>query len=73
MFDIEVPQKPKVRTTFMQAYVANMVEYLRLKHPEKTVDELNSFYGDGQKILIDLKGLLSKAAFENAGYYYWRL
>ena len=42
MFDIEVPQKPKVRTTFMQAYVANMVEYLRLKHPEKTVDELNS-------------------------------
>ena len=38
-----------------------------------TVDELNGFYGDGRKILIDLKGLLSKATFENAGYYYWRL
>ena len=38
-----------------------------------TIDELNRFYGDGRKILLDLKGLLSKAVFENAGYNYWRL
>ena len=30
-------------------------------------------YGDGQKIMIDIKGLLSRKEYEDAGYSYWRL
>ena len=31
------------------------------------------FYGDGAKVLLDIKGLLDRKEYENAGYIYWRL
>lgn len=37
--------------------------------PEKT----NRFYNSGKKVLLDLKGLLDKDAFEKEDYLYWRL
>ena len=38
-----------------------------------TVDQINRFYGDGQKVLVDIKGLFNRKEFESAGYNYWRL
>lgn len=38
-----------------------------------TVLDLDKMFGEGQKVLLDLKGLLNKAKFEQAGYSYWRL
>lgn len=38
-----------------------------------TIDQLNSFYGPGKKVLLDLKGMLNRKDFESAGYNYWRL
>ena len=38
-----------------------------------TQDSLDAFYAPGQKILLDIKGLLDRNALENAGYLYWRL
>lgn len=38
-----------------------------------TVDEMAKFYGEGQKVLVDVKGLLNKKVYEEAGYSYWRL
>lgn len=38
-----------------------------------SIDDLDKFYGEGQKVLIDVKGLLNKNECENAGYLYWRL
>ncbi|MBQ7134373.1 MAG: nucleotide sugar dehydrogenase [Ruminococcus sp.] len=33
----------------------------------------NGLYGAGQKIMVDIKGLLDRKEYENAGYSYWRL
>ncbi len=38
-----------------------------------TMSEINSFYADGKKVLLDIKGLLNREEYENAGYLYWRL
>lgn len=33
----------------------------------------DAMYGEGQKIMVDIKGLLDRKEYENAGYSYWRL
>lgn len=38
-----------------------------------TMDQMDSFFDDGKKVLLDLKGLLNRREYENAGYSYWRL
>ena len=38
-----------------------------------TMDQINSLYGEGKKIMIDVKGLLNRKEYEEAGYSYWRL
>lgn len=35
--------------------------------------EIDGFFGEGQKVLLDLKGLLERKKYEAAGYNYWRL
>ena len=35
--------------------------------------EIDSFFGEGQKALLDIKGILNRAEYEKAGYAYWRL
>lgn len=35
--------------------------------------DMDRLYGNGKKVLLDLKGLLDRQAFEDAGYFYWRL
>lgn len=35
--------------------------------------DFNRFYRSGTRILMDLKGVLDKTAYESAGYSYWRL
>lgn len=37
------------------------------------MDDIDKFYGAGTKVLLDLKGLLDRKAYETAGYSYWRL
>ena len=38
-----------------------------------TLEDVDSFFGQGRKILLDIKGILDKNAYEAAGYAYWRL
>ena len=38
-----------------------------------TMECMNQFYGEGTKVLLDIKGLLNRKAYETAGYRYWRL
>ena len=38
-----------------------------------TMAQLDSLFGDGQKVLLDIKGLLKREDYERAGYLYWRL
>lgn len=50
------------------------VVILAVAHNEfKNIKDMDSFFGEGQKILIDIKGLLDRKEYENKGYIYWRL
>lgn len=43
------------------------------KFTKLTIDDINKLYKEGTKVLIDIKGLLSKEMYIKAGYSYWRL
>ncbi|MBQ2944487.1 MAG: nucleotide sugar dehydrogenase [Ruminococcus sp.] len=39
-----------------------------------TMEDMNKFYsGEHTPVLLDIKGLLTRKEYENAGYIYWRL
>ncbi|MBO5334280.1 MAG: nucleotide sugar dehydrogenase [Clostridia bacterium] len=38
-----------------------------------TMADMDKFFGEGQKVLLDIKGLLNRKEYEDAGYSYWRL
>lgn len=38
-----------------------------------TMDEVDGFFSGGTKVLLDIKGLLNRKEYEDAGYCYWRL
>ncbi|WP_455759539.1 nucleotide sugar dehydrogenase [Cloacibacillus evryensis] len=38
-----------------------------------TISQIDKFFDDGAKVLIDIKGLFNRSACEAAGYNYWRL
>jgi UDP-N-acetyl-D-galactosamine dehydrogenase len=38
-----------------------------------TMANIDKMFGEGKKVLLDIKGLLDRTAFEKAGYLYWRL
>ena len=37
------------------------------------MEQMDKFFGEGTKVLLDLKGLLNRQEYETAGYSYWRL
>lgn len=40
---------------------------------EIAMERMDEFFGDGKKVLLDLKGMLDRKEYEKAGYSYWRL
>ena len=38
-----------------------------------TMEQLDGMFGAGKKVLLDIKGLLNRKNYEDAGYLYWRL
>lgn len=38
-----------------------------------SIKQMNEFFGEGIKVLLDIKGLLNRKEYESAGYIYWRL
>ena len=37
------------------------------------MQDIDGFFGVGKKVLLDIKGVLDRDSYENAGYSYWRL
>lgn len=49
---------------------------LAVAHKEFTslrMQDLEKLFGNGQKVLLDIKGIFNRREFESAGYNYWRL
>lgn len=40
---------------------------------EMSIKEVGAFFGDGRRVLIDVKGIFSRSEYEATGYLYWRL
>ncbi len=40
---------------------------------DMTMEQIDAFFGEGQKVLLDLKGLFDRKEYISAGYRYWRL
>lgn len=38
-----------------------------------TMADMDNFFGNGKKVLVDVKGILDRNEYETAGYSYWRL
>lgn len=38
-----------------------------------TLEKLGALYADGKRVLLDIKGILNRKPFEEAGWRYWRL
>lgn len=38
-----------------------------------SVADVDALFGKGKKVLLDVKGILDRKTYEEAGYYYWRL
>lgn len=36
-------------------------------------EDFDAMFGAGQKVLLDIKGMLERKAYQDAGYLYWRL
>lgn len=43
------------------------------EYSKLALDTINGFFGEGQKVLLDIKGVLNRSEYEAAGYSYWRL
>ena len=37
------------------------------------MNDIDGFFGAGKRVLLDIKGVLDRDSYENAGYSYWRL
>lgn len=38
-----------------------------------TMNDIDGLFGQGKKVLLDLKGVLDRKVYESAGYFYWSL
>ena len=43
------------------------------EYKQLTVSDMDKLYGEGKKVLVDVKGILDRKEYETAGYSYWRL
>ena len=46
--------------------------------PHKTIagmsmKQVDGLFGEGQKVLLDIRGVMDRSEYEKAGYFYWRL
>ena len=37
------------------------------------ITDMDKLFGEGKKVLLDIKGLFNRKEYEEAGYSYWRL
>lgn len=67
-YDIDLINQDEIKNA-----AAVIVAVAHEEYKDLTVDIVDGLLDDGNKVLIDIKGICDKKAFEKAGYAYWRL
>lgn len=65
-----------IQFTDMQEIRGADAVIIAVAHKEFTkmkMDDIEQLYGNGKRVLLDIKGLLNREEYEKAGYSYWRL
>ncbi len=60
----------------MEEMRGNDVVILAVSHKEfaeMEIEDFDGLFGNGKKVILDIKGLLNRKKYEEAGYVYWRL
>ena len=52
---------------------AVVIAVAHTEYKDLSMKEIDDMFGEGKKVLFDLKGLLDRKMYEEAGYSYWRL
>ena len=68
LYDVELAEVSAIQNMDAVVLAVAHEEFKRL-----TMADIDSFYGSGKKIMIDIKGILDRGKYEGTGYSYWRL
>ena len=68
LYDVELAEVSAIQNMDAVVLAVAHEEFKRL-----TMADIDSFYGSGKKIMIDIKGILDRGKYEGAGYSYWCL
>ena len=68
LYGIEIVPLNIIRNMDAIIIAVSHMEYKRF-----TIEQMNRLYGEGEKVLLDIKGVLDRNEYETAGYSYWRL
>ena len=68
LYGIEFVDKETVENMDAVILAVSHNEFIKLK-----IDEIDRMFGEGKKVLLDIKGILNRKLYEDAGYRYWRL
>ena len=68
LYDIDFTEMSKIEGMDAVILAVAHTEFKNL-----SMEDMNALYCGGNKVLIDVKGLLNRKEYEDAGYSYWRL
>lgn len=68
LYDIDFTEMSKIEGMDAVILAVAHTEFKNL-----SIEDMNALYCGGNKVLIDVKGLLNRKEYEDAGYIYWRL
>lgn len=68
LYEVEFVQMKEVKAMDAVILAVAHDEFIKLQ-----INDIDSMFSDGKKVLLDIKGILDRNEYENAGYDYWRL
>lgn len=68
IYDVDLADENEIKKRDAVVLAVAHTEYKSL-----TMMDIDSMFGEGKKVLIDLKGIFDRKGYEEAGYFYWSL
>lgn len=68
LYNIELIEMSKIQNMDAVILAVAHNDYLSL-----SIERINGLFGEGKKVLLDIKGIFNRSDYMNAGYIYWRL